>query len=443
MTKPIKPNITIPEAFAVNGQKADFLEEKIQNGFSKTDPDVLAGDNLNKLIDDTYKGLNYSIGGVSDLYKSLITYDSTETYGLNSIVFNIEEEGVALYQSLIADNTGNALTDTTKWKKLELGGGGVGQPIGSLFWSFATADYVPDYALSCDGTEYAASLFPGLWNDYLTAETPKLQTCTYEEYQQEITQYGACAKFAVDTTLNKFKVPTIKNTIYQGLSGTVPVVGNGKSLGLTDGTNNAGLFWSSGTNSGHTLSSKNSYGVDIATSSTWNSANLGSNKVVGVTSDATKSGLVAQLSSGDTSGITLKCFVVVANTSDNETAFDWSQWASSLTDKLNTDHSNDTKPYITETYQNGNSWYRIWSDGWIEQGNTYWKNSSCEGLNTINFIKPFSNTNYTFSTNCLSNENGSLGYSGISESYPSRTTSQTKIRQTSALFGYTWRACGY
>ena len=120
MTKPIKPNITIPEAFAVNGQKADFLDEKIQNGFSNVDPDVLAGDNLNKLIDDTYKGLNYSMDGVSDLYKSVITYDSAETYGLNSIVFNIEEEGVALYQSLIADNTGNPLTDETKWQRLEL-----------------------------------------------------------------------------------------------------------------------------------------------------------------------------------------------------------------------------------------------------------------------------------------------------------------------------------
>ena len=175
MTKPIKPNITIPEAFAVNGQKADFLDEKIQNGFSNVDPDVLAGDNLNKLIDDTYKGLNYSMDGVSDLYKSLITYDSTETYGLNSIVFNIEEEGVALYQSLIADNTGNALTDEAKWKKLELGGGGAGQPIGSLFWSFATADYVPDYALSCDGTEYSSAMFTGLWNNYLAADVPKLK----------------------------------------------------------------------------------------------------------------------------------------------------------------------------------------------------------------------------------------------------------------------------
>ena len=113
-----------------------------------------------------------------------------------------------------------------------------------------------------------------------------------------------------------------------------------------------------------------------------------------------------------------------------------------LTAKLNSDFSNSQKPYITETYQNGDSWYCVRSDGWIEQGNTYWKNSSCEGLNTINFIKPFSNTNYTFSTNCLHIDSG-LGYGGIAEIYPSRTTSQTKIKLTSALFGYTWRACGY
>ena len=36
--------------------------------------------------------------------------------------------------------------------------------------------------------------------------------------------------------------------------------------------------------------------------------------------------------------------------------------------RLLKDHSNDTKPYITEVYQNGNSWYRVWSDNWCEQG---------------------------------------------------------------------------
>ena len=39
-----------------------------------------------------------------------------------------------------------------------------------------------------------------------------------------------------------------------------------------------------------------------------------------------------------------------------------------LTAKLNSDFSNSQKPYITETYQNGNSWYRVWSDGWIDPG---------------------------------------------------------------------------
>lgn len=68
MTRPVNPNISIPAAFAVDGQKTDFTAEKLQDGFDPVDPDVLAGDNLNKFIDDTYKGLNYSIDGVTDLY---------------------------------------------------------------------------------------------------------------------------------------------------------------------------------------------------------------------------------------------------------------------------------------------------------------------------------------------------------------------------------------
>ena len=120
MTKPTKPNINFPEGFAIEGQKTDFLDEQIQNGFDPVDPDVLAGDNLNKLIDDTYKGLHYSMDGVNDLYKGAVLYDETETYTNKSIVFNIDENGnAAVYQSLVNDNTGNALTDGTKTQKIE------------------------------------------------------------------------------------------------------------------------------------------------------------------------------------------------------------------------------------------------------------------------------------------------------------------------------------
>lgn len=46
---------------------------------------------------------------------------------------------------------------------------------------------------------------------------------------------------------------------------------------------------------------------------------------------------------------------------------------------------------IVETYLNGTNWYRIWSDGWIEQGGSHSGGTS----STINLLKPFANTNYT------------------------------------------------
>lgn len=77
MNKPVKPNITIPESFAENGIKTDFDNEKLTNGFDRLQPDVLAGDNLNKFIDDTYKGLNYAMAGTDAI--NLIQEDEVLT----------------------------------------------------------------------------------------------------------------------------------------------------------------------------------------------------------------------------------------------------------------------------------------------------------------------------------------------------------------------------
>lgn len=61
MNKPTKPNITIPAEFAPNGVKTPFPKIKVQDGFDRINPDVLAGDNLNQFIDDTYKASNYAL----------------------------------------------------------------------------------------------------------------------------------------------------------------------------------------------------------------------------------------------------------------------------------------------------------------------------------------------------------------------------------------------
>ena len=115
MNKPINPNVLIPASFAVNGTKTDFTQQKIQNGFSSIEPDILAGDNLNKFIDDTYKSITYSNAGVADLYRSAVVYDATETYYHNSIVFNVDLNGeISIYLSKVDNNLGMLLP---KWKK--------------------------------------------------------------------------------------------------------------------------------------------------------------------------------------------------------------------------------------------------------------------------------------------------------------------------------------
>lgn len=121
MAKPIKPNVIVPAQFAIDGQKTDFSAEKIQDGFDEIAPDILAGDNLNKFIDDTYKSITYSNAGVEDLYKSAVVYDNTETYNINSLVFNVSNGVTTFYRSVVANNVGNPLNDTNYWSQIQLG----------------------------------------------------------------------------------------------------------------------------------------------------------------------------------------------------------------------------------------------------------------------------------------------------------------------------------
>ena len=49
--------------------------------------------------------------------------------------------------------------------------------------------------------------------------------------------------------------------------------------------------------------------------------------------------------------------------------------------------------YVKEKYSNNGSWYRIWSDGWCEQGG--WVEGSNQYRKDVEFLKEFKDTNYT------------------------------------------------
>ena len=225
MAKPIKPNIEFPQEFAVNGTKKDFLSEMIQGGFDEVDPDVLAGDNLNKLIDDTYKGLHYSMDGVNDLYKGAVLYDETETYTNKSIVFNIDENGeTTIYQSLIADNTGNALTDETKWRKVSLGGSGL--EVGDIGIAAFGVDETKGLRRLLNGTILTVNAnTQGFVNKLKTAVTSYSSLACTEDEWQEISSTsvgGQCGKFVLnydtdETTVVSVRLPKIIMPV-QGLT---------------------------------------------------------------------------------------------------------------------------------------------------------------------------------------------------------------------------------
>ena len=88
---------------------------------------------------------------------------------------------------------------------------------------------------------------------------------------------------------------------------------------------------------------------------------------------------------------------------------------------------------VVTNYRNEDSWYRVWSDDWIEQGGL---NS---GARTINLLKNFSSSSYCV-TACQ--HQSTQVTASIVQIYE-RTTNSFKIALSQAGTGYAWYACGY
>ena len=209
-----------------------------------------------------------------------------------------------------------------------------GQAVGQIIQMLCTPDYIPSGCLPCDGSEYAKEQFSDLWDNYLTAATPLLNTCTYAEYASDISTYGQCAKFGVDTVNNKFKVPTIKDGSYitQALSDGELGKSYNESL-----PNITGTF---GGIQAHTVGAsgciKNTGAV--AANYYYDAANAANFLLDASLSSSTyQDGANVQ-----GNNVRMRFFVVVANGQINQTDFDWAAWQSSLSSKANTSMNNIT-----------------------------------------------------------------------------------------------------
>ena len=95
--------------------------------------------------------------------------------------------------------------------------------------------------------------------------------------------------------------------------------------------------------------------------------------------------------------------------------------------------------HITETYDDGSYWYRVWSDGYCEQGGKVPYES---GINaqSVTFLKPYRALPYVLATATTTNSSFVDGTVNI---FNLTTTGFIKQYVKSVGAGWTWMAKGY
>lgn len=128
--------------------------------------------------------------------------------------------------------------------------------------------------------------------------------------------------------------------------------------------------------------------------------------------------------------------VVVMGTSTNVGSADVSNVMQAVA-QVQADVGAIPKPnaYITQTWKSGSNWYRVWSDGFIEQAG--YVNTPSDGEQKISLNMSFSTTTYFATVNLVWK-----GYTGNGWGYI-HTKTRTSFTGTLSSPANYWYACGY
>ena len=279
---------------------------------------------------------NYIENGVAD--NAINNYEADREYSKGQWVLANTSEGKGLYESQVDGNKGNSLLDTTYWKKLVLGGA-------LNLFDTVLKDHVLTYeeskGLALQGTYVYKEAIAGSrygypyfynkcleeYNEATTTETingvtVKVHSNGHKFYNINDKAYideffnamGSAWFYGVDTENERIFLPRDKYFAIKGVASSIPVVGNGLSLGFTDGVNFAGTMH----NSNALDVRADAYRKNIGESYSGSSTGLSNTTVIGVTTDASKSGLVANSSNVIQTNEDKYLYICVGNTTNYE-----------------------------------------------------------------------------------------------------------------------------
>lgn len=132
--------------------------------------------------------------------------------------------------------------------------------------------------------------------------------------------------------------------------------------------------------------------------------------------------------------------VTLSQSSTGNTTFEFPRCTTKAT--TTSSAGNGKVAVIVENYLNGYSWYRIWSDGWKEQGGRAYVTTTAA---TLNLLKSFSNTNYCIQVSQATTDDPYQNNHFVMVYNMTASSVKVKTNVTTASGGipFSWYACGY
>lgn len=304
----------------------------------------------------------------------------TETYYENSYVVDSNGE---LRVSVIDNNTGHDPTEDNGGSYWGFAGArGSGKQIGEVYFSQSSDGNDNKGALPLFTGEVISSantVYPQFYA-WVLAHTSLCKT--EAEWQTAVTTYGECPFYVINDTAKTIRLPKLGNYI--------------KMANTTDGITQsaAGLPNISATVNGVPNDCKEPTGAFSLSAGSGNGGNETWSTAKTLGFDASDSNATYGNSNTVTPAhTTVFPWVFAFNAAIPASTAQAAQFQAALSGKVDVADLAEIQ-CVVETYHNGKDWYRVYSDGWVEQGG-YLANSDGATTKTITLHKEMADTNYS------------------------------------------------